>query len=385
MSTAGDHHDFGFQISDCGFAPVATLNPQSAIHNPQSKGRGFTLVELVVSMGISAVLMLGIGSAMLFASRAMPDAKGPTQAIVDAGGALEQIITELQYATSINSKSATMIEFTVADRDGNDIPETIRYEWSGTAGASLTRRYNGGAAVQVLADVRDLTLSYDLQTISTLVPQGNESAETVLRSFSAQLHSEDFPIRSSEWHGQYFFPVLPADAVSWKVTRIRIYGRTDGAWSGESRVQLQLPTAGKLPSGTVLEEKILMESSFLTGFTEQEFTFNGVAGLSPTRGLCIVVKWIYGYIACQLWGYHEGASTADSFLIETTDGGVTWSAPAGYGLKYAVYGTVTTSGPPQVQNTYYLNRVNIRLRTGTDTQTTLQGAVRLVNKPEVTQ
>jgi len=128
-----------------------------------------------------------------------------------------------------------------------------------------------------------------------------------------------------------------------------------------------------------------MEASLLAGFTEQEFAFYNVAGLSPTQGLCIVVKWIYDAVACQLWGYHEGASTADSFLVKSTDKGVTWSAPAGYGLKYSVYGTVTTSGPPLIQSTYYLRRVNLKLRAGTDTQTTLQSAVRLLNKPEVTQ
>jgi prepilin-type N-terminal cleavage/methylation domain-containing protein len=382
---ASDHRHCGFRIADCRFAPAATLNPQSPIRNLQFRRRGFTLVEMVVSLGITSVLMLSIGGAMLLVGRALPDAKSTTGAIVDASSVVEQLLTELQYATTVNSRSATMIEFTVADRDGNDVEEVIRYEWSGTAGAPLTRQYNGKTAVQVLADVRDFALSYDLQTISTQIPQGNESAEIVLSSWSQQFHSDSFPIKSSEWYGQYFFPTPPADAVSWKVTRIKIYGRTDGLWWGESRVQLQTATAGKRPSGTVLEEKTLMEASLLTGFTEQEFAFYGVAGLSPTAGLCLVVKWIYDASACQLYGYHEGASTADSFLVKSTDKGVTWSAPSGYGLKYKVYGTVTTSGPPQVQYTYYLNRASIRVRTGTDTRATLQGAVRLLNKPEVTQ
>jgi prepilin-type N-terminal cleavage/methylation domain-containing protein len=347
--------------------------------------RGFTLVEVVVSMGIAAVLMAGVGTAMLIASRAIPDARNPAGATVDAAGALEQIITELQYANSITNRSATMIEFTVADRDSNDIDETIRYEWSGTAGASLTRQYNGGAAVQVLADVRDFALSYDLKTISTQIPTGNESAETLLKSWSQTYYSNDYSIKSSEWHGQYFFPTLPADAVSWKVTRVKIYACASGWWWGESRVQLQTATVGKRPSGTVLEEKTLMESSLLLGYTEQEFAFNNVSGLSPTAGLCLVVKWIYDGTACQLWGYDQNAATTDSFLVTSTDQGVTWSAPAGCGLKYYVYGTVTTSGTPVIQSTYYLSRANIRLRAGTDTQTTLQSAVRLLNKPEVTQ
>ena len=378
MSMAGDHQDFGFRISDFGFAP-------GAVPNLQSKGSGFTLVELVVSLGIASVLMFGVGAAMLIAARAMPDAASPTRAIVDAAGALEQVLTELQYAVSIPNKSATMIEFTVADRDGNDIPETIRYEWSGAAGDPLTRRYNGGAAVPVLADVRELVLSWDLLTISTLVPQGNESAETILCSYDSTVNLNNYPIKSSEWYGQYFRPALPPDAVSWKVTRVRLSARTDGAFVGECRVQLQQATTGKLPSGTAIEEKALLESGLLGGYQEQEFAFARAAGLSPTQGLCIVVRWVADATACQLRGVNANGSTADSFLVKSSDKGVSWTAPAGASLLYTVYGTVTTTGQPQVQNTYSLTRVNIRLRTGADAQTTLQSAVRLLNKPEVTQ
>jgi len=378
MSIPGDYQDFGSRISDCRFALVG-------VPNPQSKERGFTLVEMVVSLGIASVLMLGIGAAMLVATRAMPDAASPTGAVVDAGGALEQIITELQYAVDIRNKSATMIEFTVADRDGNDIPETIRYEWSGAAGDPLTRRYNGASVVPVLASVREFALSWDLLTISGLVPQGNESPETILRGYEGTVSLDNYPIRSSEWYGQYFRPSLPADAVSWKVTRVRLYARTDGGHAGECRVQLQQATDGKLPSGTVIEEKMLPESSLLSGYQEQEFAFTQAGGLSPTQGLCLVVKWVNDSVACQLWGVNANGSTSDSFMVKSLDKGASWTAPAGMSLLYTIYGTATTTGQPQVQNTYYLTRVNIRLRAGTDMQATLQDAVRLLNKPEVTQ
>ena len=385
MNMAGDHPDFGLRIADFGLAPVVTPDPQSSTRNPQSRKGGFTLIELVVSMAITTVLMLGIGSAMLIASRAVPDAASPTGATVSAAQRCEQLTSDLQYAISINSRSATVIEFTVADRSGDGLPEVIRYEWSGTAGAPLTRQYNGGTAIEVLADVRDFALSYDLQTISTLIPQGNESAETILKSYCSTVSLDNYPIKSTEWYGQYFRPALPVDAVSWKVTRIRLLGRTDGSPAGECRVQLQQPTVGKLPSGTVLEEKTLVESSLLAGYQEQEFAFTHAGGLSATQGLCIVVKWIADAVACRLWGVNSNASTADSFLVKSADKGVSWTAPAGMSLLYTVYGTVTTSGPPQIQNTYYLKRVNMRLRTGSDTTTTVQTAVSMLNRPEVTQ
>ena len=148
---------------------------------------------------------------------------------------------------------------------------------------------------------------------------------------------------------------------------------------------LQQATAGKLTSQTVIEEKTWQESSLLSGYQEQEFAFTRASGLSPTQGLCLVVKWINDSVACQLWGVNANGSTSDSFMVKSLDKGASWTMPAGMSLLYTVYGTVTTTGQPQVQNTYYLNRVNVRLRAGTDTQATLEGAIRLLNKPEVTQ
>jgi hypothetical protein len=59
---------------------------------------------------------------------------------------------ELQYATAINQRSATLIEFTVPDRSGDGVPETIRYEWSGVPAIPLTDSTTRRAPVAVLAD-----------------------------------------------------------------------------------------------------------------------------------------------------------------------------------------------------------------------------------------
>lgn len=362
------------EIRDSGFE----------IRNPSAR-RGFTLVELVVSMGIASALMAGVGASMLIASRAVPSAQGPSSVIVATGTVVSKVMAELQYATSVTARSATMIEFTLADRDSDGVEELIRYEWSGTAGAPLTRQLNAGTAITICTDVRDFVLSYDLDPISALATSGNESGETILRSYGQLLHAESFSITSGSWCGQYFFPVLPADAVSWRVTRVRLYGRTSGTSDGECRVQLQTATSGGLPSGTLLEEKMMLESGFLSGLGAQTFEFSTVSGLSPTAGLCLVVKWIYGETACQLYGYHEGASSSDSILVASTDSGATWTAPSGYGLKYIVYGTVTTSGTPEAVTVYLLDRVNIRLRTGSDANTTVESGVPLFNTPEVSE
>jgi hypothetical protein len=56
----------------------------------------------------------------------------------------------------------------VADRssppDGRS--ETIRYNWSGTPGAPLTRQYNGGAVIDMIDSVQTLEVQYEIETVS---------------------------------------------------------------------------------------------------------------------------------------------------------------------------------------------------------------------------
>jgi prepilin-type N-terminal cleavage/methylation domain-containing protein len=346
---------------------------------------GFTLLELAVAIAVTSVIMVGIGSAMLLAGRALPEAHSPTAGRIAAAAAVEQIVTELQYAVSVSQRSATTIEFGVPDRTGDDALETIRYEWSGVSGAPLTRQYNGGTAINFLADVREFGLSYALKTITTEIPQGNESAQTTLAGYESISSLHDYPIKDTEWYAQYFLPVLPADATSWKVTRVVLQAKQDGSADGEASVQLQAPTVGLFPSGTVLEKNELFESTLMSSYLEQEFTFANAGGLVPTQGICIVVRWVANGTACKVWGRNAGVVNADLLLTKSTDRGATWSTLVNQSLLFTVYGTVTTSGTPQVQNTYRMEAAEIRLRAGNDSRSIVQTGVRLLNKPEVDQ
>jgi len=344
-----------------------------------------SLLETVAAVAAASTLLLGLGSAMLLAGRALPDTRSPTAQTVAGAEAIESVVAELQYAVSINQRSGRMMEFTVADRGGDATPDVIRYEWSGTAGAPLTRKYNTGAAVEVLANVQDFDLTYDLQTISTQIPQANESAETLLIGYDSSQDYHDYPIKDTEWYSEYFRPALPPEAVSWKVTRVRFTARQAGLLGGEAGIQLQTPTAAGLPSGIVLEERTFYENILPLLYLVQEVTYTRVSGLSPQQGLCLVFRWQADGEACKLLGQDRNVSDANIALLKSTDRGVSWSTLSAQSLLFSVYGTVTTAGTPQIQNRYSLKAVGIRLKTGTDDQATVQTGVRILNRPEVTQ
>jgi prepilin-type N-terminal cleavage/methylation domain-containing protein len=144
---------------------------------------GFTLTELLLSTAIMGILMTGLASAILIASRALPDEGSVGSAVVGSAGVADQIVEELRAAIWIRERTPTAVSFTVPDRDADAVPESIRYAWSGTPGDPLTRQYNGGSVVHVLDDVHEFDLAYDLRMVTEEYPgPGIESAEILLAS-----------------------------------------------------------------------------------------------------------------------------------------------------------------------------------------------------------
>jgi hypothetical protein len=131
-------------------------------HGRQSRiRRGHTLLELVISVPLMTLLMLGMAASIHLAARALPDGSSRASATIFAGAAIDQIASELTFATSITSRTAIDILFVTPDRDGDSSAETVRYQWSGTAGAPLTRQVNGSASETLVPSVQDFGLTYE--------------------------------------------------------------------------------------------------------------------------------------------------------------------------------------------------------------------------------
>src|SRR5215468_2376022 len=133
------------RCSEAGGRGVMSRFAHGASRRPGGPRQGFTLAELAVGIAVVSVIIVAIGSVVMVAAKALPTAPGPTETTVTSNSAMDRIASELRYATSITEATPTSVAFTVADRDGDGQPETIRYAWSGASGAPLTREYNGSA------------------------------------------------------------------------------------------------------------------------------------------------------------------------------------------------------------------------------------------------
>lgn|GEM_PF-1931470 len=135
---------------------------------PRAPGRrgGFTLLEMVTSMALMVIVLGGMTSAVVVASRAIDDGTDPGVLTAEAAGVLTEISAEINFARQFDELTVSSVAFRVPDRDGDGRPEKIRYAWSQVAGEPLTREYNGGPAVNIVDKVNRFALTSLVRSIT---------------------------------------------------------------------------------------------------------------------------------------------------------------------------------------------------------------------------
>lgn len=120
--------------------------------------RGFTLIELVVSLGIVGVLSMALGSTILLSMRAMPTPGVSAETRASAGRALQVVGSDIRLATSVTMPNTRTLTLSVPDRTGDGSPEAITYQWTGTPGDPLVRQVNADTSTLVVS-VGDLVFT----------------------------------------------------------------------------------------------------------------------------------------------------------------------------------------------------------------------------------
>ncbi len=329
---------------------------RAAIHlapNPAPARRAFSLVEMALSMVIITVICaatLSVTNIMTRSASASADTApaGQTMATRDV---LDQITRELKAATSVSEQTATAITFTVPDRTGDGIPETIRYACTGSA-QPLTRQYNSGTVATLIPSMQSFSLAYLNNTVTVPMPVvAIESSEQLLMSYTTTPNSST-ALNTSTWECEYFNPSSTFDAktVSWKITRVQVMlkKKTSGS-TGTVTADIFAADAAQKPTGSSLGSGSVNISSYSTSAnTWADFTLaTPVADLSPTAGMTLVIKSSTSSTNASV------ASVINIlFLLQpagqsectTSNSGSTWSTPDGStSLNYRIYGTITST------------------------------------------
>jgi prepilin-type N-terminal cleavage/methylation domain-containing protein len=147
---------------------AATTSRRTGFRRPcaaRGRRRGYTLVEMIVTLSAGSIVLAGLSSTLYISSRTL---SADTTASSDGSRsslALSQITSDLRLALDFTERSSTAATFTVPDRTGDGAIDTIRYSWAGTD-SPLLYQFNGGTAVTLVPTVKQFSMVGLTRTIA---------------------------------------------------------------------------------------------------------------------------------------------------------------------------------------------------------------------------
>lgn len=347
-----------------------------------SSSSGLTLIEVVVALAMFSLVALALESALMLATKAIPNAQSANASFLAGAKVNDQIASELFYAQNFTEMTARSITFTVADRDNDSAPETIRYAWSGKAGDPLTRQYNANPAVNVLDNVQEFALAYDKRAVKSPSTY-TEGPEQQIYSSGKGLLGGGATVDSSNFIGEAFpAPTWSSDVVFWRVTRVRFVAQQSGGGGDAFRVQVRPQNAGGLPISAVADQVNVLESSLPTSFGNCDVVFSGAATLSPGDAVCIVFRFARGTAPLNVWTNNLSlALLSGTELVSTSNGGASWSGNTLRAVAMTVWAAGSTKDPDSYK--YYLTDVRTLIRSGNDIAARVNGTLRVPSEPQV--
>ncbi len=296
----------------------------------------FTLVELVLAMACTSLLLLGISSAIVVASRSAFDPRQPQAALARSRSVAQLIADDLAQATSIVEGTATAIEFTVADRDDDGAEETIRYEWSGTVGDGIFRSFNTDSAL-LAGDIASLALTYTTTLEeATVIGDPAEGAEQLLYAYE-DANLSNVPISSTSWLAMTILPTLPSDATAWSVTRLCFEAKQDGAATGTLTIKIK----DWVDSGSWLWKTTIAESTLPSSYGWTTVPVSGVSGLTTSYLIAITFENAASAAAARM----KYCDACEAYVnVHRSSTSTAWTNESYYAdgaLNLKVYGTIT--------------------------------------------
>lgn len=342
-------------------------------------------MELVVAMAAGSFLIAGLGSVM-FIGRQIAYTPTDSTKRTTAADVVSQICDELRYATYVIQQTPQILEFVVADRNGDGTAEKIRYEWSGVAGEPLRKTLNGGAPVDVLTAVNAFSIALQQIQKSTTYTTTNESSEQLLLTTATGSGTNRRDIDATNFMAQVITPTaftsIPSNVLSWNLNRVDFYGGQNSSATDTLAVQIR-PTGDPydIPTSNILGSVSIPES-----FITSSDAWNIVTFASPIRDLSFSRR--YALVFAQLSGSGQAAripyadSTATG-VTDSTDAGASWRYMSTRQMYAKFYGTYTTPGSSYNVARNYVSHVRIALQTGSLGFSRIDASAPLRNTPEL--
>lgn len=346
---------------------------------------GHTLLEMLLSLVLLSIVMASVGSAVMFASQAVPDETRPIGSLLADSQMLSRIAEDLSVAQYVIEQADHAVTIVVSDRTGDDVPDRIRYAWTGVAGDPLTYQLNEGGEVDLIQAIEYFDLSYGTVT-SDLTVMGRFSleGETDIAKFTETSNEVYSQITSSDWMGQRITPKLEAEVVSFKITEIKLYGNKSDGLSNRTDPAVQVEVHGyDADTGPGSE-------FYATGYLERQDVAGSMKPINLLTSQPIPVGKDIA-LACYrdagILGRTRLAYNLDAGggLLNSNDTGKTWSSNSNYSMLHSIKAIRTKQDDGFDLQRTHLATIQIGLQSGAIGRSPISRTVRMLQAPLVTK
>lgn len=303
---------------------------------------GFTLIEMVLSMGILSLVLGAAMAVVTLAARSAPDPRDSFAEQIALQSVADQVALDAGDASEIELVGKHEVRLVCDDMTGDELPDTIVYEWSGVAGEPLVRSFNGVSRV-VIEEVQGLAFTAQGVLLST---QGTNQAATRTDQLVAGVPlvgsgGAEYNVRSNAI-AQRFKARVPSDATSWSLTSVSLWLERDGLTDSQGAVQIWSDDNGE--PGSMLAQRTFLEGSLAGTPTKETFALS-LSGLDPNAAYWIVVRATFLSSPCGVLESGESVASDYEGMARWSSTSSKWSTSDDSSLVYEVRGDVAITQP----------------------------------------
>ena len=263
---------------------------------------GFTLPELLISVSVSGLLMVSLGSALNIATRSLrPDAAAAVS--LDSGRSLRMIQEDLRFATRIIDRGPRSVRMLTTDADRSGKGDIVLYSWSGTVGDDLMRSVNGSTAIPICEDVTDFNIALSTRGETQRIPEPSAPTSESLFHQQTSTSSLDWQyVDSANAFGQLISPSLflstakPGANDEWQITRVEFYAARLYSWGGSTyRFELDRATDDGLPTHDALYTEFRDPNIISSSGGWTSISMTGLPWLDATQNVAMTFTYQSGF------------------------------------------------------------------------------------------
>lgn len=339
---------------------------------------GFSLLEMVVTMGVLALVMTVMTSIMMTTAKALPSATDADVRLDADERALREALWLVADGKQVTANATNKLAIMAPDVDGDASDDEVTFTFAGSAGNPLVMQL-AGTDVALVRDVQEFAFEFARSTRTVSQVSGTyETSEMLLDGWSGPV-SATRTCSLTRTLAMRLAPQLPHDATQYRITRARYFVRPVSGKTCAVGLSIADATAGGMPDISRVRFTV---STTITGLP--------VAGAWANQSMASNTYWHAASERPFLWAgttnltaeYELGVDTlaphAGEFVYQQTLGAT--EIASGGAMLFEVYGVVRR---PATTTTTKTVATALMMKVTKVDGTVVRATVPLRNEPEV--